>query len=62
MSRRPTSTYLAADELKQIAAIKFNEAHPRRRQSSKKFWCPHAGIRISEMKRYLASKELEPPK
>jgi hypothetical protein len=56
MSRRPPSTYLTADELKEIAASKFNPAapaqDPQRALKSQK---------LDEIRRYLASKDLEPP-
>jgi hypothetical protein len=56
MSHRPShrpATYLTADELKLIKAIEFNQvasgtSGPRERK-------------IAEIKRYLESKELEPP-
>jgi len=64
MSRRPTSTYLTADELKQIAAIKFNEAESAAPgPEQQKILVSARGYQnLAEMKRYLASKELESPK
>jgi hypothetical protein len=64
MSRRPPSTYLTADELKQIAAIKFNEAATAEpgAQQKKLLLSAHGYQNLAEMKRYLGSKELEPPK
>ena len=63
MPRRSPSTYLTADELKQIAAIKFNEAASiepgAERQEILK--SAHGYQNLAEMKRYLGSKELEPP-
>jgi hypothetical protein len=64
MSRRPPSTYLTAEELKQIADIKFKEAasaEPGAKQQ-KLLKSAHGFQNLSEMKRYLGSKELEPPK
>jgi hypothetical protein len=52
MSHRP-ATYLTADELKLIAAIEFNKVASRAGAQERK---------IAEMKRYLESKELEPPR
>jgi hypothetical protein len=61
MSRRPPSTYLTVDELKQIGAIKFNEAEPTTPWPDRlKSANLHQNLR--EVKGYLASKELEPPK
>ena len=61
MSRRPPSTYLTADELKQIAASKFNQAVPATpAQDPAKSVNRHQNF--GEMKGYLASKEPEPPK
>jgi hypothetical protein len=64
MSRRPPSTYLTADELQQIAAIKFSEATSTTpgADQQKVLKCEHGYQNLAEMKRYLASKELEPPK
>jgi hypothetical protein len=64
MSRRPPSTYLTAEELKEIAAIKFKEAasaEPGTEQQNL-LKSAHGYQNLSEMKRYLGSKELEPPK
>jgi hypothetical protein len=63
MSRRP-HTYLTADELKQIAATKFDEAastvpSPEQQEILKS---AHGYQNFAEMKGYLASKELGPPK
>ncbi len=61
MSRRPPSTYLTAHELEQIKAIKFNEAAPTMLGPDQvKLANLHQNLR--EVKGYLASKELEPPK
>jgi hypothetical protein len=57
MFRRPPSTYLTADELKQTAAIKFNESVPEP-ELQKILRSNHP----QNFKGYLASKELEPPK
>ena len=64
MSRRPPSTYLTAKELKQIAAIKFEEAATAEQGARQKkvLLSAHAFQNLAEMKRYLGSKELEPPK
>jgi hypothetical protein len=64
MSRRPPSTYLTADELKQIAAIKFTEAASAEpgADQQKLLMSAHRYKNLAEMKRYLGSKELEPPK
>jgi len=64
MSRRPPSTYLTTDELKQIAAIQFKEAasaHPGADQQ-RLLKSAHGNENLAEMKRYLGSKELEEPK
>jgi hypothetical protein len=63
MSRRPQSTYLTAEELKQIAAVKFDEAAAVAPgfERQKILMSARAYRTLSEMKRYLASKELEPP-
>jgi hypothetical protein len=59
MSRRPRLTYPSADEQKQMAANRFKEAMPTTPG-------PDASANrvrnFGEMKGYLASKELEPPK
>ena len=56
MSRRPPSTYLTADELKEIAQIKLNEAVPAQdRQQTIK------SQEFDDIERHLASKEMEPP-
>jgi len=60
MSRRPPSTYLTAEKLKQIAAIKFKEAVPVAPGPDQ--MNPANRHQNFEMKGYLASKELEPPK
>jgi hypothetical protein len=60
MSPRPPTTYLTADELKQIAAIKFVEAMTAPVTAHLQTAKCHQGF--GEMKGYLASKELEPPK
>jgi hypothetical protein len=64
MSRRPLSTYLTAEELKQIAAIKFKEAAAAEpgADQQKILKSAYGYQNLSEMKRYLGSKELEPPK
>jgi hypothetical protein len=63
MSPRTPSTYLTANELHQIAAIKFNEAPSAMPvQNSKSSECLRKNLKILPMKRYLGSKELEPPK
>jgi hypothetical protein len=64
MSRRPPSTYLTADELKQIAAIKFNEvaSAPPGPEQQKILRSAQGYENLAEMKRYLACKELQPPK
>jgi hypothetical protein len=63
MSRRPTSTYLTVEELNQIAAIKFNEAELATGPEQQKILVSARGYQnLAEMKQYLASKELEPPK
>jgi hypothetical protein len=64
MSRRPPSTCLTADELKQIAAIKFGEAVSAAPgpEQQRILVSAHRYQKPAEMKRYLASKELEPPK
>jgi hypothetical protein len=69
MSRRdcyvaPTpSTYLTADELKQIAAIKYSEAVSAAPGAEQQLLVSaHRYQKSAEMKRYLASKKLEPPK
>jgi hypothetical protein len=64
MSRRRPSTYLTADELKQIAAIKFNEAAsaPPGPEQQKILRSAQGYENLAEMKRYLACKELQPPK
>jgi hypothetical protein len=59
MSRRPPSTYLSADEQKQIAANKFKEATPTTPGPDTS---ANRHRNFGEMKGYLASKELEPPK
>jgi len=61
MSRRPPSTYLTAHELKQLAEINVNEAAPTTPGPDLlKSVNLHQNLR--EVKGYLASKELEPPK
>ena len=60
MSRRPPSTYLTAHELEQIKAIKFNGGVPQP-ELEKSLRSNHPQ-NFDEMKGYLASKELEPPK
>ena len=64
MPRRPPSTYLTAEELKQIAAIKFDEAALTEPGAEKQeiLKSAHGYQNLAEMKRYLGSKELEPPK
>ena len=64
MSRRPPSTYLTAEELKQIAAIKFDEAALTEPGKEKQeiLKSAYGYQNLAEMKRYLGSKELEPPK
>jgi hypothetical protein len=64
MSRRPPSTCLTADELKQIAAIKFNEAASASPgpEQQKILRSAQGYENLAEMKRYLACKELQPPK
>jgi hypothetical protein len=58
MSRRPPSTYLTAEELKQIAAIKLDESAsvlPGPEQQS--LQCPRTAMEISQKLRcYLTSK------
>jgi hypothetical protein len=61
MSRRPPSTCLTADEMKQIAAMKFNETAPIK-TGPDEMKSAHRHQNFDEMKSYLASKELEPPK
>jgi hypothetical protein len=63
MRRRVPSTYLTADELKQIADIKFKEAASAESDSEhrKLLKSAHGFQNLSEMKRYLGSKEVEPP-
>jgi hypothetical protein len=61
MSRRPPSTYLTAHELKQIAAIKFNEAAPTT-PGPDQARLAHLHQNFDDLKGYLESKELEPPK
>ena len=62
MSRRPTA-YLTVEELKQMAAIKFNEAESATGPELQKILVSARGYQnLAEMKRYLASKELESPK
>jgi hypothetical protein len=46
MSRRPPSTYLTADELKQIAAISIAKPYRRHRVPNSNFWYLLTGIRI----------------
>jgi hypothetical protein len=58
MSRR--SSCLTADELKQIAAIKFSEVVPSTPGPDQKRTLRPANF--NEIDGYLASKELEPPK
>jgi hypothetical protein len=64
MSQRTPSTYLTADELHQIASIKFEEAASATPGAEKqKLLMSAQGFKnLAEMKRYLGSKELEPPK
>jgi hypothetical protein len=63
MRRLPRSTYLTSDELKQIAAIKFVEAAsaPPGPEQQSILKLAHGYQNLAEMKRYLTSKELEPP-
>ena len=63
MKRRVPSTYLTADELKQIADIKFKEAASAEAGSEKQelLKSAHGFQNLSEMKRDLGSRELEPP-
>jgi hypothetical protein len=61
MSRRPPSTYLTADELKQIAAIKYSEAVSTAPGPEQQLLVSaHRYQNLAEMERCLASKELEP--
>jgi hypothetical protein len=61
MPRRPPSTHLTAHERKQLEAISFNEAAPTTPGPDLlKSVDLHQNLR--EVKGYLASKELEPPK
>jgi hypothetical protein len=61
MSRRPPSTHLTADVLKQIAAIKFNETAPIT-TGPDEMKSANRHQNFGEMKGYLPSKKLEPPK
>jgi hypothetical protein len=61
MSRRPPSTYLTAEELKQIAAIKFKKTVSPAPGADQQQVLKSAHKNLAEMKRYLTSKELEPP-
>ena len=57
MSRRPPSTYLTADELKQIAAIKYSEAVTTSPGPEQQILVSaHRYQNLAEV------KELEPPK
>jgi hypothetical protein len=62
MSRRPPSTYLTADELKQIAAIKFKASAEPGADQQTLLQSAHGYQNLADIKRYIGSKELEPPK
>jgi hypothetical protein len=58
MSRRTPSTYLTADELHQIASIKFEEAASATpgAEKRKQLTSAQGSENVAEMKRYLGSR------